>query len=176
MERNERVRHVYVHAGGKVEALGTKASNDANPAAGPMPMVTVETVCVVDVRENIPSGKGEDNAAPTASKSTVMASDSPSKQPSGKTPSWRESPVRASKLLADEEKRTRQREEARVKEEKDKLKKLEEGWDDRIGGSEKRKGDLPSLRATSAPSRSSTAEGRISSSPLLSPVRPKPKK
>ena len=35
LERSERVRHVYVHAGGKIEALGT-AGRWANPrgAAG----------------------------------------------------------------------------------------------------------------------------------------------
>lgn len=65
LERSERVRHVYVHAGGKVEALGTGAgggaprthSDDLNGGAGggeAGPMVTVETVCVVDIRENNP--------------------------------------------------------------------------------------------------------------------------
>lgn len=59
LERSERVRHVYVHAGGKIEALG--AGKWAAPRAGaeeeaadPKVMVTVETICVVDVRENNP--------------------------------------------------------------------------------------------------------------------------
>lgn len=62
LERSERVRHVYVHAGGKIEALG--AGKWANKGKGGNPeddepvdpklMVTVETVCVVDVRENDP--------------------------------------------------------------------------------------------------------------------------
>lgn len=59
LERSERVRHVYVHAGGKIEALG--AGRWANPreTAGPEEtdskvMVTVETVCVVDIRDNNP--------------------------------------------------------------------------------------------------------------------------
>jgi hypothetical protein len=67
LERNDRVRHVYVHAGGKVEALGTgvwaaprKDPSPGSPydppgAASPsetVPLVTVETVCVVDVRDN----------------------------------------------------------------------------------------------------------------------------
>lgn len=80
LERSERVRHVYVHAGGKVEALGanrwadprlqstTSQSQNANSnatgndsaAAGSggndlAVMVTVETVCVVDCRENNPT-------------------------------------------------------------------------------------------------------------------------
>lgn len=67
LERSERVRHVYVHGGGKIEALGT--GKWANPRGGgadntggtgfvggqdPKMMVTVETVCVVDVRDNEP--------------------------------------------------------------------------------------------------------------------------
>lgn len=63
LERSERVRHVYVHAGGKIEALGTGAgggapkshSDDLVGGGGDAgPMVTVETVCVVDIRENNP--------------------------------------------------------------------------------------------------------------------------
>merc|ERR1711865_473903 len=56
-ERSERVRHVYVHAGGKIEALGTgqwaasREESDEVDLAGTS-MVTVETVCVVDVRDN----------------------------------------------------------------------------------------------------------------------------
>ncbi|KAG5182590.1 leucine rich repeat protein [Tribonema minus] len=71
LERSERVRHVYVHAGGKVEALGTglwaaprNAAAAAAAAAAPAaaaaaaPLVTVETVCVVDVRDNRPPPGG----------------------------------------------------------------------------------------------------------------------
>ena len=62
LERSDRVRHVYVHAGGKVEALGTgrwAVPRDVNlqtggSSDGAAPMVTVETICVVDVRENTP--------------------------------------------------------------------------------------------------------------------------
>eukprot|EP01038_Epipyxis_sp_PR26KG_P009467 gene9467-12754_t len=65
LRRSERVRHVYVHAGGKIEALG--AGRWANPRdGGPMKSAaeiaaetkgvngTVETVCVVDIRDNNP--------------------------------------------------------------------------------------------------------------------------
>jgi len=68
LERAERVKHVYVHAGGKIEALGSghwgrggggassqistdKEDSDADVRG----LVTVETVCVVDVRENNPA-------------------------------------------------------------------------------------------------------------------------
>jgi len=56
LERSERVRHVYVHAGGKVEALGTGAwaqPGDDSAGGGAASMVTVETVCVVDARDNV---------------------------------------------------------------------------------------------------------------------------
>ncbi len=44
LERSDRVRHVHVHAGGKIEAMGgTDPSNCHNKSS---------TVCVVDVRDN----------------------------------------------------------------------------------------------------------------------------
>eukprot|EP00604_Paraphysomonas_vestita_P003553 CAMPEP_0174822932 /NCGR_PEP_ID=MMETSP1107-20130205/19924_1 /TAXON_ID=36770 /ORGANISM="Paraphysomonas vestita, Strain GFlagA" /LENGTH=743 /DNA_ID=CAMNT_0016043479 /DNA_START=993 /DNA_END=3224 /DNA_ORIENTATION=- len=73
LERSERVRHVYVHAGGKIEALGTgKWSKPRfNKTDGSMSLnqsfedkeetntmkqtMNVETVCVVDVRDNVPN-------------------------------------------------------------------------------------------------------------------------
>jgi myosin protein heavy chain len=65
LERCERVKHVYVHAGGKIEALGTsrwanpradQTDNQAktNGALQSKTLGTVETVCVVDVRDNTP--------------------------------------------------------------------------------------------------------------------------
>ena len=58
LERAQRVRHVYVHAGGKIAALGTgtwaapRGADEAESKAVSAPMVTVETTCVVDVRNN----------------------------------------------------------------------------------------------------------------------------
>jgi hypothetical protein len=49
LERSERVKHVYVHAGGKIEALGAPKGNNQNEVNG-----VVETICVVDVRDNNP--------------------------------------------------------------------------------------------------------------------------
>jgi len=55
LERAENTRHVYVHAGGKIEALGTKPIKDI--AAGSKTeenfkaSVTVETICLVDARD-----------------------------------------------------------------------------------------------------------------------------
>lgn len=66
LERSERVRHVYVHAGGKIEALGAgrwAAPRDNTSASGSSSIdvitdhknnATVETVCVVDIRDNNP--------------------------------------------------------------------------------------------------------------------------
>ncbi|ETL38568.1 hypothetical protein L916_09851 [Phytophthora nicotianae] len=66
LERNERIKHVYVHAGGKIEALGTTSpvsqaaivnaqisSAATLGSSGPThaSLIGVETVCVVDVRE-----------------------------------------------------------------------------------------------------------------------------
>ncbi|KAF4042752.1 Leucine Rich repeat [Phytophthora infestans] len=66
LERNERIKHVYVHAGGKIEALGTtspasqaaivNAQISSTAALGSSgsthaSLIGVETVCVVDVRE-----------------------------------------------------------------------------------------------------------------------------
>lgn len=57
LERAERVRHVYVHAGGKIEALG--AGRWANPRGEgdfeeTQAVGNVQTVCVVDIRDNNP--------------------------------------------------------------------------------------------------------------------------
>lgn len=65
LERAERVRHVYVHAGGKIEALGTgkwsRTMGDSTSSSEAMDLgssakqsMNVETVCVVDVRDNYP--------------------------------------------------------------------------------------------------------------------------
>ncbi|RLN88396.1 hypothetical protein BBJ28_00004297 [Nothophytophthora sp. Chile5] len=68
LERNERIKHVYIHAGGKIEALGTTSSAAqaaivnaqisssvtlGSSGAGHASLIGVETVCVVDVREQI---------------------------------------------------------------------------------------------------------------------------
>jgi len=66
LERSDRVRHVYVHAGGKIEALGAGRwaapradMNTANKTQEELMnehknAATVETVCVVDIRDNKP--------------------------------------------------------------------------------------------------------------------------
>jgi hypothetical protein len=46
LERSGRIKHVYVHAGGKIEALGANYLDGKTDA--------VETICIVDVTENKP--------------------------------------------------------------------------------------------------------------------------
>lgn len=67
LERNERTKHVYVHAGGKIEALGTtsaaasalhwnaQAMSSGVGATTSSGLIGVETICVVDVREQTSS-------------------------------------------------------------------------------------------------------------------------
>ena len=54
LERSARVWHVYVHNGGKIEALGTMDQSQ-NQQEAKQPMMKVSTVCVVDIRKNKPS-------------------------------------------------------------------------------------------------------------------------
>jgi hypothetical protein len=65
LERNDRVKHVYVHAGGKIEALGTTTATPSMVNAHAMSsaagvgfgansaLIGVETICMVDVREQV---------------------------------------------------------------------------------------------------------------------------
>jgi hypothetical protein len=184
MERNERVRHVYVHAGGKVEALGTNSPEKSRKAGGAaaMPMVTVETVCVVDIRENVAPGKSAEDGAggpqayargmptspPHQGKGAgqpgkgAAAGPSPYSMPPGPDHGKQRwgSPSRGAKT-AEEQRRERLLEERRAHEaEARRQKKLEAGWEGRAGGVELRHPeaasstkDLPSLSYQ----RSSTA-------------------
>lgn len=100
------MRHVYVHAGGKVEALGTgvwaaprtdtatpgvamavgddtttnshqgsqqqHGAPSPSPGTGTIPLVTVETVCVVDIRENCPPTGTDDSVVGAAALAAAM--------------------------------------------------------------------------------------------------------
>ncbi|KAG7397048.1 LPXTG-motif cell wall anchor domain protein [Phytophthora boehmeriae] len=78
LERNERIKHVYVHAGGKIEALGTTSpatqaaianaqissvATLGSPGTSHATLIGVETVCVVDVREQV---EADPNSASTS--------------------------------------------------------------------------------------------------------------
>lgn len=67
LERSGRVRHVYVHAGGKIEALGTGNENSSSANSDTIGDVqpentadestlVVKTVCIVDIRDNNQNG------------------------------------------------------------------------------------------------------------------------
>ncbi len=62
LERSNRVRHVYVYANGKIEAMGTNIQELSSSGEGGgyhekvtksnVPMVKVETVCIIDIMNN----------------------------------------------------------------------------------------------------------------------------
>eukprot|EP01035_Chromulina_nebulosa_P016832 gene16832-22317_t len=53
LQRSERIRHVYIHKNGKIDGLG--AGRWAQPRTNESDvMVTVETICTIDVRDNHP--------------------------------------------------------------------------------------------------------------------------
>ncbi len=77
LERSKRVRHVYVHENGKIEAMGTDIQELSGGDEGGgyhgtatksnVPMVKVETVCIVDLRNNNES-QGQITAAGSTAK------------------------------------------------------------------------------------------------------------
>ncbi|CAM9336345.1 unnamed protein product [Chrysoparadoxa australica] len=194
LERTERVRHVYVHAGGKIEALGTgvwagtgnqccclgstqltadySCTTGANGAGGEeevtraesVPMVTVETVCVVDVRENAPPPASEVNAAGI----TAAMGDYTRPLPDGVATTG-QPPIFATTVLpgavskkqkakekGDKAKRAAKRAQRRMAEDEDRrMKLLEGGWQGRSGGM-----DLRATRTMGAESASPVARKR----------------
>ena len=78
LERNPRSKHVYVHAGGKIEALGTSMNNNNN---NPSTMMNVETICVVDLRENHPPTKASGLESSSSSSSTMVKQQPSSTKP-----------------------------------------------------------------------------------------------
>lgn len=80
LERNEKVKHVYVHAGGKIEALGISRwanprNNNTSELASTNPDKSsqsgVETVCVVDIRDNKPESSNFQYMLDPASTSSI---------------------------------------------------------------------------------------------------------
>lgn len=77
LERSERVHKVFVHPGGKIEAMGIV--NETGRASGTAAM-DVSTVCIIDVRENRPKEKAamaqmKDGTQPPSSGSSNQSSD-----------------------------------------------------------------------------------------------------
>jgi len=194
LERSARVRHVYVHAGGKIEALGTgrwanPRPGDADAEARAAPLVTVETVCVVDVRENTPSDAAppddlsnngmedsgmqpERNMLQAASNVTQAALPN-STQGEGKPSKLKvggqgKKKKESSAPLSAKEESLRAAERAREKAHREKLRQEEQRardaearWEGRAGGLELR---LPALG--NGNSRNEQSETRLSSPPM----------
>jgi myosin protein heavy chain len=186
LERSDRVRHVYVHAGGKIEALGTNRWADPrlNGEGGENPggnsselaaaMVTVETVCVVDCRENNPSaagGVGDGEGEPTAVASAAMLPAAQQTMAVSSEGQFKLPKSKKSKGSSSKEEQIRKEEAARAKamsrrraEEERRAATMEMGWDGRAGGME--------LRLPPAPGSSNSDSGEsrpmgARSAPLL---------
>ncbi|KAF0688575.1 Aste57867_19820 [Aphanomyces stellatus] len=171
LERNPRIRHVYVHAGGKIEALGANKAASSNPDA----IVQVETVCVIDVRENhVTVTSHDEDGMPVAPLTTGgEATELFSKRPSA---------LALANASVQEKKREWQRQQQLKKQkqlEKEKLKHKELQWNGRAGGLElaaKTKKTLPPLeeksleRANSVPSIKAHEE-REPSEPIPTDVK-----
>ncbi|KAG9401911.1 hypothetical protein AC1031_007616 [Aphanomyces cochlioides] len=156
LERNPRIRHVYVHAGGKIEALGAnKAATDG--------IVQVETVCVIDVREN--NAKTEhhlemtdDIDLPTTTTTTAAAATAEGDVLFSKRPTA----LALANASVQEKKREWQRQQKQKKQmqaEKERLKQKEMHWQGRAGGLEvtaKSKKQLPPLDDAKTLERSSS--------------------
>ena len=63
LERSDRVQKVFVHPGGKIEAMGSNETTGVSGTAA----LDVSTVCVVDVRENKPRENRRKTAAAASS-------------------------------------------------------------------------------------------------------------
>merc|ERR1712028_97069 len=194
LERSERVRHVYVHAGGKVEALGTGSwAQGQEGEDGGASMGTVETVCVVDARDNTTEAEPEfATAAGSAANSTQNAGNSTKKagtaalgsvKKSGKI-DMRKSVERKKERL----KRMEKRRHGQAKAAQDK--NLEAGWAGRAGGYEAgvtnslpplangKSSDNSIARSTSAPALKSKGNAtqytrRLQESPLATSMSKK---
>ena len=74
LERSDRVQKVFVHPGGKIEAMGTSET----PGVSGTTALDVSTVCVVDVRENKPK---ENRRKTDATASSIPAQTNAPKKP-----------------------------------------------------------------------------------------------
>ncbi|RHZ20528.1 hypothetical protein DYB37_001541 [Aphanomyces astaci] len=132
LERNPRIRHVYVHAGGKIEALGAnKATNNNHDG-----IVQVETVCVIDVREN--QAKKNDMEMPDELMGRLGGGPL-SNGPGSELFSKRPSALALANVSVQEKKREWQRLQKQKKQmqlDREKLKEKELHWNGRAGGLE----------------------------------------
>jgi myosin protein heavy chain len=156
LERSSRVRHVYVHAGGKVEALGTNnasvrrdkfnldPADDINYLNDELEKQTattsVETVCVVDMRGNT---KNEDSNSLkekflglpiTCGESVCNTSrDEKSQREGSTTKGIKKNKTAKPKISQEDREKRRKAKEIRDTIESEKRIR-EEGWNGRAGG------------------------------------------
>jgi myosin protein heavy chain len=131
LERAQNTRHVYVHAGGKIEALGTVTTTEGGGAgeAGTgkeyTSSVAVETVCVVDAREQVPK---EGKELPGKQRAWELEGDA---EPAARVEARETKSAEDRKVIKD--KKPSKRDIERAKDEL-KLRKAESGWKGRAGG------------------------------------------
>ncbi|OWZ23797.1 hypothetical protein PHMEG_0001255 [Phytophthora megakarya] len=187
LERNERIKHVYVHAGGKIEALGTTSSASqaaimnaqissvatlGNSESSQASLIGVETVCVVDVREQI--------EAETSSASTSLfidfADDSRSSMASVNDRDSSNRLFSRRPLSAAALKRQRERialERKKRQEDAKRQARKEAEWDGRAGGMEpspshgKKLPPIPNTNNLNTNGNNGRSVTRISSAPVL---------
>ncbi|ETV97112.1 hypothetical protein H310_09921 [Aphanomyces invadans] len=176
LERNPRIRHVYVHAGGKIEALGANRTSSNQDG-----IVQVETVCVIDVREN--QIKGADGANDMPDELMVRPTGDGGAASVGPLTSGNElfskrpSALALANASVQEKKREWQRVQKQKKQmqiDREKLKQKELQWQGRAGGLElsakAKKTALPPLddaaleRSASVPHMKLSEEQRPTSS------------
>ena len=68
LERNTRIRHVYVHGGGKIEGLGISEHTEVNGT------VSAETQCTIDVRDNDPPVNVADDSNELIPRGSLLSS------------------------------------------------------------------------------------------------------
>lgn len=155
LERSKRVKHVYVHAGGKIEALGTndldgikEVDKSEDESA---PLISVDTICTVDLRENTPN-----HPDPLGVKQELVMSTlrKPTSQDNGSAKAFNVGNLAApGKCQAEDETPKKQRSNGRKKNETKKRCEInkgalqrEKGWQGRAGGL-----DLGKTRSHSPP-------------------------
>ncbi|GBG27178.1 Hypothetical Protein FCC1311_034012 [Hondaea fermentalgiana] len=176
LERAQATRHVYVHAGGKIEALGTRPVGEvsglgdagADAPAGPAlsqslaASVAVHTVCVVDARGQKVAGSDDGEQALTEAAVTPRGDaelGSPIKIPSPRA----NDPDNV--RVTPKKRGPTKRERKRAKEEQ-KLIKAEQGWRGRAAGF-----DIPVQPSTTLSPLAPNTQSESNLPPLTPPER-----
>lgn len=176
LERAQATRHVYVHAGGKIEALGTRSIGNDEQDRGPQSLaasVAVHTVCVVDARSQRNVNAEDDEQALAEAAITPRVGDgefegaSPLRIPSPRgTDNLGGSIADGSRETPKRSKGVSKRDRKKAKEDQ-RLLKAEQGWRGRAAGF-----DIPLQSATSPNGTGSGPVSRTQSESNLPPLTP----